>query len=318
MSQNMLPFESRELWRYGPSWTGLRLRLIRSGQAATFRRADGVIFLTHYAARTIRSLVRFAASAAIIPHGVQDAFRQRPRLDPEPDAYGPTRPFRCLYVSIIDAYKHQPVVALAASRLRQAGIPIAVDFVGPPVEPWARRLRRTLRSLDSEGRFLRYLGAIDHRRLPDVYAGADAFVFASSCENLPNILLEAMASSLPIACSSRGPMPEVLRDAGVYFDPENVDSLTRALEALFKDPALRARLAADASRLAAGYTWARCADSTFAFVAEVFRHVRPGFRGSASSPPEGPLGELSDERRPSERGTDRQWSCGDCSIQMFG
>ena len=50
---------------------------------------------------------------------------------------------------------------------------------------------------------------------------AHLFVFASSCENMPNTLVEAMASGLPIACSDRGPMPEILRDGGTYFDPEN-------------------------------------------------------------------------------------------------
>jgi len=44
-----------------------------------------------------------------------------------------------------------------------------------------------------------------------------------------NILVEAMASGLPIACSNRGPMPEVLGDAGVYFDPEDPHDIARAL-----------------------------------------------------------------------------------------
>ena len=35
---------------------------------------------------------------------------------------------------------------------------------------------------------------------------------------MPNTLVEAMASGLPIACSDRGPMPEVLGDGGVLFD----------------------------------------------------------------------------------------------------
>ena len=45
-------------------------------------------------------------------------------------------------------------------------------------------------------------------------------IFASSCESSSCVLIENMASGLPIACSNRGPMPEVLKDGGVYFDPE--------------------------------------------------------------------------------------------------
>jgi hypothetical protein len=47
----------------------------------------------------------------------------------------------------------------------------------------------------------------------------DLLIFASLCENLPNILLEAMNSRLLIACSSVEPMPSVLKGGGIYFGP---------------------------------------------------------------------------------------------------
>ncbi len=60
---------------------------------------------------------------------------------------------------------------------------------------------------------------------------------------MPNILLENMAAGLPIACSNRGPMPEVLGDAGVYFDPESVDDIAHAVAKLIHSPFLREELA---------------------------------------------------------------------------
>ena len=57
---------------------------------------------------------------------------------------------------------------------------------------------------------------------------------------MPNILLEGMESGLPIACSNRNPMPEALGDAGVYFDPEIVDDIARALRELIDSHTLRA------------------------------------------------------------------------------
>ncbi len=44
MSRNLLPFEWRELWRYGISLTSLRLMLLRWSQSHSFRNADGIIF----------------------------------------------------------------------------------------------------------------------------------------------------------------------------------------------------------------------------------------------------------------------------------
>jgi glycosyltransferase involved in cell wall biosynthesis len=86
---------------------------------------------------------------------------------------------------------------------------------------------------------------------------------------MPNILIESMAAGLPIACSERGPMPEVLGDAGIYFDPEQPASIADAVRRLALDPGLRAEKAAAASKAASQFSWSRCADETFDFLASV-------------------------------------------------
>jgi glycosyltransferase involved in cell wall biosynthesis len=105
---------------------------------------------------------------------------------------------------------------------------------------------------------------------------ADIFVFASSCENMPNILLEGMASGFPIACARRGPMEEVLGEAGVYFDPENATSIEKALRTLIDDTDLRARCAEAAYARATEYSWDRCTRETFAFLERIARSSSDG------------------------------------------
>jgi glycosyltransferase involved in cell wall biosynthesis len=114
-----------------------------------------------------------------------------------------------------------------------------------------------------------YLGAVSHSELHRHYQSADIFVYASSCENLPNILLEAMACGKPIASSSRGPMPEVLRDAGVYFDPESSAEIAAAVQRLIVSPELRAQKAALSLTYSREFSWDRCARESFAYLAEV-------------------------------------------------
>ena len=82
-------------------------------------------------------------------------------------------------------------------------------------------------------------------------------------------LMEAMASGLPIACSDRGPMSEVLGDAGIYFNPENPTDIARALRQLVNSPELRAHCAAKAGEKAETYTWESCAQRTMAFLADI-------------------------------------------------
>ena len=52
---------------------------------------------------------------------------------------------------------------------------------------------------------------------------------------MPNILIESMASALPIACSDKEPMPEFLKTGGYYFNANSVDSIVKALESLIQD-----------------------------------------------------------------------------------
>jgi len=214
MSRNMLPFEYKEMRRYGLSPTFFRLLLLRYSQSRTFKRAAGLIFLTNYARSVVKDKSKINGVQTIIPHGIDFRFHQSPGVQKSIDAYPPA--LRCL--------------------------------------------KQTLRKIDPEKNFIQYHGAVPYSQLPDYYHKADAFIFASSCENMPNILLEAMASGLPIACSSQGPMPEILEDGGVYFNPEVPDELADTLCHIIENPALREQCAWSAFHKSQEYSWERCAD----------------------------------------------------------
>ena len=53
---------------------------------------------------------------------------------------------------------------------------------------------------------------------------------------MPNILIESMASGLPIACSDKQPMPEFLKTGGYYFNANSEDSIRQAILNLIEDP----------------------------------------------------------------------------------
>jgi glycosyltransferase involved in cell wall biosynthesis len=272
MSRNMLPFEWQELRRYGWSLIALKLLMLRWVQSQTFCRADGVIFLTEYARQGVLKITGpLSSSTPIIPHGLNFRFRMLPRPQRSISEYNDARPYRVLYVSIIDEYKHQRQVVEAVAALRKEGFPVALDLVGPAYFPALTRLEEKLVQLDPGGSWVRYYGAIPFEDLHQHYAHADVGIFASSCENMPNILLETMAAGLPVACSRRGPMPEILGEAGVYFDPEQPDEITRALRKLVESPMLRTEKAQASFKKAQDYSWERCANDTFIFLAKIAR-----------------------------------------------
>ncbi len=271
MCQNMLPFEPVEAARFGRfSLMRLKMWLLRHSQGRSFLRANGLIFLSRYAQSAVCQALSLAApSTALIPHGVETRFSIPPRQARGLPSCTETEPFRALYVSILMPYKHQVAVAQAASQLRAEGIPVEMRFVGASWGQYGKDFEALLKRLDPNRKFLLWAGPEPFENLHHHYRSADTFVFASSCENLPNILIEAMAAGLPIASSDRGPMPEILGSAGVYFDPDDTITIANALRQLCNDPALRTQLAEQAWRTAQAFSWERCARETFEYLAFV-------------------------------------------------
>jgi glycosyltransferase involved in cell wall biosynthesis len=177
---------------------------------------------------------------------------------------------RLLYVSTVDLYKHQWHVVEAVAELRAKGYPVVLDLVGHSHKNAAKRLSSVLDKLDAHS-YCNYRGPVSHPELQRIYKESDLKVFASSCENMPNILLEAMAAGLPIACSKLGPMPAILGDAGAYFDPDAPAEIAAALTQLIDSPELRTKYAQAAFARVRHYSWVRCANETFAFLARSYR-----------------------------------------------
>lgn len=270
MSQNLLPFEMPELRRYGWTVFKLKLLLLRWTQTSSFQKSDGVVFLTQYAREVVLSVTgKLRGQTCIVPHGLNSRFNNPPKAQRGIDEYDDAHPYRVLYVSIVDQYKHQWHVVEAVATLRKQGLPIVLDLVGPAYPPAMKRLNATIDRLDAERDWVHYHGAIPYAELHAMYAEVDMGIWASTCETFGIILLEAMASGLPIACSNKQPMPEVVGMAGVYFDPENPADIAGTLAKLIESSQLRTELAQASYERAQQFSWQRCADETFKFLVAV-------------------------------------------------
>ncbi len=271
MFQNMLPFEKKERARFFPLPDYFRYRLLEITQSRSFANADGMIYLTEYAKSAIHRTDRMKEKPnKIVAHGINSSFYRNDT--PETVARG--KPFKWLYVSIINHYKHQDKVVQAISQLRKEGYPVTLELVGPIHKSLKEKFDSLLNTIDPNGEFIKYAGLVPYNKLPAYYHQADAFVFASSCENLPNIMLEAMAARLPIASSNLGPMPEVLKDNGQYFDPEDVRSIKNAMRSIVDNHSEAIVTAISAEADSRQYTWERCAEGTFEFLRQVAKSPR--------------------------------------------
>jgi sugar transferase (PEP-CTERM/EpsH1 system associated) len=77
--------------------------------------------------------------------------------------------------------------------------------------------------------------------VPEILAALDVFVLPSLWEGMPNAVLEAMASGLPVVATAVGGTPEVVMDGvtGLLVPPQDPGALARAIERLLCDPGLR-------------------------------------------------------------------------------
>jgi glycosyltransferase involved in cell wall biosynthesis len=265
MCRNMLPFEWKELKRFGWSLMSLKLIILHFTQLRSFKKTTGLIFLTRYAKDLICANKGININyIKTIPHGVNSNFFQTD-FPNKNKVFTKDDPCKILYVSNISPYKHQWNVIEAVSHLRNKQIPITLDLVGPS-GPSFLRMKSIMDKLDPGNDFVRYHGEVPHNLLKQYYADADIGVFASSCENMPNILLEGMASGLPMACSDMGPMPEIMGDSDLYFDPLNPMDIAQVLQKMFDSSELRDKSAKKSIILAKKYTWGLCADETFSFL----------------------------------------------------
>jgi glycosyltransferase involved in cell wall biosynthesis len=155
----------------------IKMRLLRLSQGRSFRRAQGLIFLTHYAENEISMVLGgITCPTALVPHGIEARFLLAPRPQRPLAEFTAEHPFRVLYVSILMPYKHQLEVAKAAAELRSQGLPIEIRFVGATWGSYGREFKRVIKSLDPHGAFLKWSGHEPFEALHRFYGEADATV----------------------------------------------------------------------------------------------------------------------------------------------
>lgn len=267
MSRDMLSFEQGEIDRYWFSRAWIRLFLLRYLQVSALRKATGALFLTQYASDVIQRFAGTLRNARVIPHGIGENFRSAASGEEKSEEGA----LKCVYVSNADLYKHQWHVIEAIKILRDSGCKLKLELVGAGAGYARGKVVEAVAKWDPKGDFVTITKPVPHHQVPAFLSAADIFIFASSCENMPNTLVEAMACSLPIACSSRGPMPEVLGAAGEYFDPENPATIAAAVAKLATDVSLRRERARQAKILSAQFSWSRCAGETWRYLVEMAR-----------------------------------------------
>lgn len=260
MFRNMIPFDP-ELVSAMP-WGLMRLRnvILKRVMLKSMNQADLTIFISDHARSVIEALTPIP-NPLTIPHGISELFREQATVPLRPDNAPEGR--YILYVSRFDVYKHHDnVVEGFAALPPELRSRYTMVFLGetnlPPFEPVRKRISAL--GLDD---IILIGGAVPYDSLPAWYAHADAILFASSCENCPNILLESLGAGQPVLSSNIMPMPEFGGPGIAYFSPFDPQSITLALRQTLEAPKRAAAIAAAARERSRLYDWTITADKTW-------------------------------------------------------
>jgi len=110
--------------------------------------------------------------------------------------------------------------------------------------------------------------------MQDLYASHDIFLFPSLMEGLPSVLLEAMASGMPVVTTNTCGMPDVVEDSfnGLLIPPADATAIEQAVLRLAASSDLRRSLGQAAQQSMRRYTWERAA----LMLESLFRRVIAG------------------------------------------
>ena len=191
------------------------------------------------------------------------------RFHPDEGAHG--RGLRLLYAGRLQRFKgvHHLIRAVARVR-RTAKAPIALEIAGEGPE---RACLEGLASGVGLSDVVEFSGWVAREEMPRVYRRADLFVLPSYVEGMPNVVLEAMASGLPVIGTDVPGTREVIMDGvnGYLAPPKDEGALAERIAFMAARPEERRRMATAARAQAKKFSWKRIADRYLELLAEVAR-----------------------------------------------
>lgn len=128
-----------------------------------------------------------------------------------------------------------------------------------------------------------FTARVSHEEVSQFMQACDIFVLPSYSEGIPNVMFEAMASSLPIVISDVGGVCEIIDDgeSGLIVRPQNSNDILAALSRLFDSPELGRKLGLEAYSSVTRYTWEENARNMYNLYQRTMgiQHIESSIRG---------------------------------------
>ena len=247
-----------------PTRRGRLAWLLKEHAAA--RMSDRIVTVSETSRRDLQAWFRLPANRlCVITEGPDSIFRpeaESPRAETVLRKLAiPSGTRYLLYVGGLSPHKNLPRLIEAFSRIKATNLLLVV--VGDFKDVFHTHVAEIQSAIASAGLKDRVLlpGFVPDAELVYLYSRAYALVQPSLMEGFGLPAVEAMACGTPVLSSRAGSLPEVVGDAGLFFDPTDVASMAATISQALADTRLRDDLACRALDRAGLFTWDRAAQS---------------------------------------------------------
>jgi hypothetical protein len=265
MYQNLIPFNFREIIKYGFSLAFFKLLIIRLFYIFSSSRADGVIFLNKFGYNYIKKIIHIKKNYSIISHGVSKKFYinvEKRKIK------------NLIYISTIDRYKNQIELVKAINNInlfRNYDDKINLHLIGGVGNyDYYSSLNKLI---DGNSNIIFY-GNLEHEKILKMLLKMDLYIFASSCESMGLSLLEGMATSLPVLCSDKSGLKSTMNFKTVFFNPESSTDTKDKILLLINNKKEILRNSKLSTEQAKNFTWEACAIKTFIFFKKIISQTK--------------------------------------------
>lgn len=237
----------------------------------SLRMADAVIAISEFTRDMAVQIARVSPTKFHVVGHVPDAL-PTPVKPAAWSAIAEGRPF-VFYPANFWKHKNHLALLAAMTRVRERNPELALVCTGSLLGRDAE-FNAAARAAGVADRVF-HLGKVSRAEISWLYRNTRALVFASRFEGFGIPLLEAMQTDCPIACGHNTSQPGVAREAALYFDAANPDSIANAILRIHADEPLRAQLIAAGRARLSDFTVRRLIDGHLAAFATAWRRHNP-------------------------------------------
>jgi glycosyltransferase involved in cell wall biosynthesis len=242
--------------------SSLFLKLVIMG----LKKADRIITVSKFSKKDIAKRLNYPEKKIDVITDAVDHNRYYPKRDKQIlEKYNISKNEKViLYVGSERKRQNIPFLLKGLYELKKILPEVILVKIGNPQQPGARKnLLKLIKKLGLEKEVI-FTGFVSEKVLSQWYNTADLFVYPCLYAGFGLPVLEAMACGTPVITSNLTSLPEVVGDAGITINPDNIDQLVESMYKVLTDKNLRENMAKKGIERAKMFSWEKSAEKTMA------------------------------------------------------